>query len=129
MLAFNYGWKSTAAPPPPAPPPTLLRPRLAPDTLVLRGRKTQGAREPPCGAEAEGKGSNISPAEAEGQEGSKAWAALMRKGQNQPVLAEEDSASPVVAEKPIAQHEPSPLIPFDVIGPFEKPAFPSRPGS
>lgn len=33
---------------------------------------------------------------------------------------------PVVAEEPVAQHEPPPLVALDVIGPFEEPALASR---
>lgn len=30
---------------------------------------------------------------------------------------------PVVGEQPIAQHEPSPLVALQVVGPFEEPSF------
>lgn len=33
---------------------------------------------------------------------------------------------PVVAQEPVAQHEPPPLVAFDIIGPFEEPALSSR---
>lgn len=51
------------------------------------------------------------------------WAALGGGGQ---VSAAPRKQLPVVAQQPVAQHEPSPLVAFDVIGPFEEPALSSR---
>lgn len=129
MLASNCGWMSTAAYPHFCSVPDTSQAAAGPGYPRATWQENAG-RWRAClwGGSGGGKGQpGGGSRRARGEQGS--GSPYEEKGQNQPVRAEEDSASPVVAEKPIAQHEPSPLIPFDVIGPFEKPAFPSRPGS